>query len=542
MKTLFYKKLLFAVLVLTLFFTACEDLLDEASGPGTTESTFNLAADKRNVMTVTNLSSSNAALTFKYSLGRTAAVQPQSAALRSAALRKSAAPRKDLEAASRFNANPPLVWEPPSRAAVEGPRSSISAPGDGKSFWVTDIDDNFCQIYAVLRKQNTKCNIWVDENCFAGGSGAAENIITAANATALADKFDQIYPLATNLLGYEYGGRPGGDGGIDKDPRIQILVYGIADENVIGYFWGKDEYTQAQLSSSTARNLKSNEAEIFYIAASWVRADPESVYSTLIHEFQHMINFNQKALGRNLTSETWYDEMLAMSAEDVISPLIGIGPTSEGHPIKGRIPLFLAVYPLRGVDQWQEDDVIISYSNAYAFGAYLIRNYGGPKLIKEMLDNNAVNHNSVTQALRTVNGDTNLSFETALERYAEALLYSPANTSTVPGDKKSFNRSQTFALNGTSYTAAAFDIWTMQMPEELYNQYKEANYLTQASYRDCKGPVIFPLFQAYEISGHSVRLHRMQQNNEDITGDLKVTLTMNPGNANVKMGMVSWNR
>jgi hypothetical protein len=531
MKTLIYRKLLFPVLFLALLLTTCEGLLEDS--PTTTESTFDLPAGKKNVMTVTNLSSSDASLTFSYS-SRAAAAQPEFAPLRFAALRKSPTLRMDMEAASRFNANPPLVWEPPSRAAVEGPRSSISAPGASKSFWVTDENEIFYSITAVLRKQGTYCNIWVDNNCFTGGSGPAENIITAANAETLANKFDQIYPLATKLLGYEYGGGPEGDGGIDSDPRIQILVYDIAEEGVLGYFWSKDEYTQNQLAPPS----KSNEAEIFYIDASYTRTRPDNIYSTLAHEFQHMINFNRKARSQRLSSATWYDEMLAMLAEDVISPLIGIGPTSEAHPINARILDFLGVYPTCGVDQWLSgEDVGVSYSNTFAFGAYLIRNYGGPKLIKAMLDNDAVNHDSVTQALRTVNGDDSLSFDTALERYAEALLYSPTNTGTVTNDKKSFNRSQTSIVNGTSYTAAAFDIWTMQMPEGLRKQYLDIGYLTSLDY---KGPVIFPTPGSNKIKGHSVWLHRVRINNEDLTGNLKITLTVSSGNANVKLGMVSY--
>jgi len=534
-----YIKFKFPVLLLALFLTSCGDFSGPSveTPPSEVKEQFDLPAGKKNVMTVTNMSSLNANLSFAYS---SRAVAAQSAPLRFNAQRKSDVPLMDLEAASRFNANPPRAVEPPSRS-VKSPSFAVASPVEGakKDFWVQDINNRFYQIPAVLQKQGANCNIWVDNNWFGTGSGK----ITAEKAKALADKFDEIYPLETKLLGYEYGGGPGGNGGIDGDPRIQILVYDIGQDapqdpkylsGVVGYFWGKDEYTQAQLNAGGQGSLKSNVAEIFYIDAEFVLNYPKLVYSTLVHEFQHMINFNRKALTLHIASETWYDEMLAMLAEDVISPLIGVGPDSY-HPIQMRIPDFLGAYPLCGVDQWLEgDDVIMSYSTAYAFGAYLIRNYGGPKLIKAMLDNNAVNYTSVTNALRSVNGNSSLSFDTVLKRYAEAFLYSTTNTGTVPGNKMSFDRPQTDNINGNFYTAAAFDIWKMQMSTDLLKQYVDEKYLPDMKY---KGPVIFPRPASYQIPGHSVWLHRIE---DSLTGTLAVTVTVKPGNAVINLGMESY--
>jgi uncharacterized repeat protein (TIGR02543 family) len=108
-------------------------------------------------------------------------------------------PRMGHPAADAFNANPPpIVQEAPRRQ-----RALFAPPvvGDKRSFWVETYLDSrvFVQKQATLRVAGQYGNIWVmDENY---GSGASANKITSAQAQTLAQKFDQIYPLETNLIG-----------------------------------------------------------------------------------------------------------------------------------------------------------------------------------------------------------------------------------------------------------------------------------------------------------------------------------------------------
>jgi len=362
-------------------------------------------------------------------------------------------PRMGHPAADEFNANPPPITD-------AGPRRSRAfvppVVGDTRMFWVESYYGNkdFVQKQATLRASGQYGNIWImDENYGSDGG----NKITAERAQTLAAKFDLIYPIETKLLGYEYGGGPGGDGGKDGDPKIQILVYSIVNAAGVvqagGFFWSKDFYAQI---INDAWNYKTNLAEIFYVDASQVNNSPDYTYSVLIHEFQHMINFNMKSVKQGRNSEAWYNEMLSMLAEDVIAPLIGVGPTNSNHPIKQRIPAFLGSYNQIGITEWNTLDGN-SYAKSYAFGAYLLRNYGGASLLQEMLANNSTNIASVTAALRTVNGDNGLSFEGALRRYGEALVFSGT---TMPADVRSFDKTVTKTIGGTTYTAAKFNVWS----------------------------------------------------------------------------------
>jgi hypothetical protein len=233
-----------------------------------------------------------------------------------------------------------------------------------------------------------------------------------------------------------------------------------------------------------------------------------------------------------------------MLAEDIIGPMIGIGADSYGHPINSRIPLFLGIYWDAGVADWLKgDDVISSYSSVYAFGAYLVRNYGGPALLRAMMDNSAVDRASITRALSTTSdlglqatSDNVRSFEQALRGYAEALLYSTTNTGGVPNGKPSFDRSQSSVIGGKTYEAKAFDIWTMQMPPVLLND-KEFTDMIQID-SNYKGPVIIPYSKwKTQMPGYSIFI---QQLPEELSGTWNTTLNIRPTYSIIDLKVVSY--
>jgi uncharacterized repeat protein (TIGR02543 family) len=366
-------------------------------------------------------------------------------------------PRMGHPAADEFNANPPpIVQEAPRKQ-----RALFAPPvvNDTRYFWVETYyhSDTWVQKQATLRATGQYGNIWVmNENL---DSGTSANKIMSAQAQTLAQKFDQIYPVETKLIGYEYGGGPGGDGGKDGDPKVQILVYDIVnasgDVMAAGFFWNKDFYNDSQLSTQ-----RSNLAEIFYIDASQLKDVPVYIHSTLIHEFQHMIHFNRKYVehrdpytNQGLTSAAWYNEMLSMMAEDVIAPLIGIPPTNSSHEIRTRMPTALTNYYLEGITEWGTLSST-SYATKFAFGAYLMRNYGGAELLQRILANNTTNIDSITSALNEF--ESGLTFEKALRRYGEAMIFSGPS---MPQGVMTFHKTVTQTISGTEYIAYGFDIW-----------------------------------------------------------------------------------
>ncbi|MDR3325580.1 MAG: hypothetical protein LBS82_06335 [Spirochaetaceae bacterium] len=387
--------------------------------------------------------------------------------------------------------------------------AAASVEGDGKTFWVNDNYGGgavWRELPATLRAQGAHCNVWVADVDYdnASAAGNDDGTINSAQAAALGGKFDILYPIETNLFGYEFGGdpaRPGELGGRDGDARVQILVYKNAMTGLGGYFWMKDWYAQSNLSST----VRTNYAEIFYLNSTHLdKPVPSFMYSTLAHEFQHMINFNMKGIRQGLLSvPTWYDEMLSMLAEDVLDPFIGIEARDGGHPIQERMPAFLATYNDYDLEYWMPSNAAM-YPKNYAFGAYLVRNFGGPALLQKMLANNSVGVASISAALGDIT--PNMSFQNALDRYGEALVYSGAS------DAVSFNRSVAQTVGGQPYAFAGFDIWTMARNP---------------------GPGTGP--RAYSASdsmkGYAVQLQLIRQN---VSGDSSVTLNK-PDSASIDL-------
>jgi hypothetical protein len=182
--------------------------------------------------------------------------------------------------------------------------------------------------------------------------------------------------------------------------------------------------------------------------------------------------------------------MLAMLAEDLIAPKIGIGMGHAEHPASNRMPDFLVNYPFMSVNRWDDVFPLTSYSSAYAFGAYLVRNYGGAALLKEIALNNYMDDASVNAALASsanpVSGVSNI--KTALGRYGEALVY---GSSPYTSNRMSFNRtSQTVA----GYSFSGFNIWS-----QTYTVSNIANF--PSGYR---GPLVFDLKYAYAMPPNSL--------------------------------------
>ena len=358
---------------------------------------------------------------------------------------------------------------------------------------------------ATLLATGNHSNIWV-----------MNNSISTTHAQNLADKFDDIYLPTVNLLGYEFGGRPGHPvpGGRDGDPKVQILVYDFGIDGVVGFFWGKDHNDFGVQGS--------NQAEIFYINSRWFsgQINIDAVYTTLIHEFQHMIHFNVKRIENSMQqSPAWYNEILSMMAEDVIADFIGITPSNQRHVIRGRIPRLIAGYTVggipfagysvEGITEW--GGTLESYSTKYGFGAYLLRNYGGAELLRRIMANNQVGIASITAALNEI--QPGLTFNEALLRYGEAIIFN----SPMPAGVMSFDKTVQNIINGIPYTAHGFDIWSIARASSVVT-----------------GPFIVDLVQR-NMRPHSITIHQAAGTEwRNRSGSYSITL-QRPSNPNIEL-------
>lgn len=237
----------------------------------------------------------------------------------------------------------------------------------------------------------------------------------------IAEKFDLIFKKETNICGKNYlDSYPAIYITPDENSKIDILIYDIngdgeinsnGQSGIVGYFSPNDFYYN---------NSYSNKREVFYIDSYWLKDNPEEVFSTLAHEFNHMLNFVNKTCKYGIVYDTWFTEMLAMCAEDLLQDTLDL---PDYYSPKNRLDYF-NIYSYYGfIDPWESNVSLvqlIGYANTYAFGAYLLRNYGGAELFYELATNSYVDSAAISQAL-TKSGYSE-DFESVVRKFHEVFL------------------------------------------------------------------------------------------------------------------------
>jgi len=198
---------------------------------------------------------------------------------------------------------------------------------------------------------------------------------------------DDIYDWVSNIYGQEWGS----DANeidynlIPNNDTIEILIYNMHTDGLAGYFWPKDNFIKSYVPAS-------NEKIMFYVNSQLYSNNEKETFSTLAHEFQHMIHFYQRTVKLDIQDPIWFDEMMSEATEDLLAVKLKYkGPRnvpyndgSAGNPgnTGGRYPYFNE-YNYFSLTNWY--DSIINYYIVSSFGAYLIRNYDGAKLLHKMM-------------------------------------------------------------------------------------------------------------------------------------------------------------
>lgn len=359
-----------------------------------------------------------------------------------------------------------------------------------KEFWIMEneplIIDNiiWSKLSAKLRAKGDYCYIWVPDNYWGNGTNAVSQSIV----TNLQKKFDSMYPRITNVFGYPDS---------NETSRIHILIFDLFSDSrngsVFGYFMSKDYYPYDDM-------YRSNECCMFYLDAFLTNKMSEMAYSTLAHEFQHMINhYNKTLLAYNTEStQTWFTEMLSMLCEDMLQSYLGI--SDNNSPIN-RMQNFNTEYYQHGITEWQNTQT--SYANIYAFGAYLIRNFGGIKLLSAIGKNKKTNKEAITEALQTLGYDE--TFDSAFLKFSQALIYEDSNKLTL-------NKEITETLDGYEYTFKAFNIWDIS-----YRQ----------GFKKIYGPYCFSPSERVQLRPYGFTIHTQNSWQNITTDTFTVELTKN---------------
>ena len=429
-----------------------------------------------------------------------------------------------VRAADTFDADKPVVGQ--TKMLYVDTDSSMSAFAQ-KQFTLRAIGTS---------ESKTICLVWVDDARFKTTGTSQYNSITTEVAQNIADEFAKHYQKERDIFGDEADVMltASSTGAITMTPMsytyVNIVVYDIGNDygktsqtGIVGYFYSKDYLTNdSVLGESGGRTQTlgfSNEGKYFYVDAAYCNYNgmtngtasyggngnsaSKTVISTLFHEFQHMINFNNKSVkypNRTDVKGTWYDEMLSMLAEDILQKTLNI---ADADSPKNRLAAFNLYYTASGVTDYLDGEyATISYSTAYAFGAWLMRNYGGPALVKEISTNAEVNMESVVAAVKPVFSPS-MTKEQLLDEYVQACMF--RTRFAAPHGLPTFNKACSSEINGTTYKVDGINLFSDAYGWKVSNTDNTVRY----------GPALFSASYPLAVRPNGFVLHAVNSKSPD---------------------------
>ena len=358
--------------------------------------------------------------------------------------------------------------------------------------------------------------IWVEDELWGenGGSGDVQQdmVDTLGDALTKTVSGTSVFQTLTNTFGQPWG-TTATSGLLRQDTdTVHVFLADIAGAGgdfltpdggstaafIAGYFFARDVF----LNRSTTSSLPGNEKLMVYVhgpafatgagAGTWELTDfwPSEMALTTAHELQHLINYYQSTVrtGRKRT-DVWLDELMSVLSEELIaerfrqfselealpdadSSFLGPRGVPPGvrRPIDtveavGRLVDFVLV-PDRALTVWG-GAVQYDYAASYAFGTWLVRNFGGVGLLPRIHESTSTGTRAVEDAVRWHTGES-LTFGELLERWAAANVLSDRN---VPARSYRLTASAWFDSEpGAGDTSVSEQIRLGDIPFRQYRQ------------------------------------------------------------------------
>lgn len=298
--------------------------------------------------------------------------------------------------------------------------------GDKKNFW-----SFYDEALEIPEEREAECK-YIGKNCIiwnipvkVGEEFPPEYQLSEEVFKKIADKFDYIYDLETSFLGTHQYTKKYGKNFIDSHDKIEIILTDICGDaaqkkelRYVGYFSSNDVYKKIQYDGDGNRltiedkssknygkdlNFSSNETQCIFIDSPYYFEHEYETYSTIVHEFQHLLNFCYKQQFGGF-SNRWFTEMMSMLAEDAFSDYLDLEliDTPQVRLVNWIMDYGYLESPFIWYDLSQTDLIGKSYSATYALGAFLSRNYGGLELIHELATCEFVDIDALEYALNKV--------------------------------------------------------------------------------------------------------------------------------------------
>lgn len=333
-----------------------------------------------------------------------------------------------------------------------------------------------CTLRAEYSSNSMTCLVWVPANAWTAGKSLGTKV-NGSVARDIAEKFIRLYDAETSVYGtesdtmYNYVTKAQVEFAGPEKKRINIVVYDIDGDGEIGsstssmtggYFSQRDYFINDGTSVSY-----SNQAKILYLDSLLCNYRENSdglnryggtegmsarAYSSLAHELVHLITFAKKYRGNTEASAAnkWFNEMLAMMAEDMFSQAIYGSDGTEAA--RERIGAFNARYYMTGTATFNSTDTAnlgYYYSSNFAFGAWLARNYGGVGFVRDLAQSSEYGMGAVLNSVSRISGEKFARDYMLIEQFVQSCVMrnSFAAANGIPGFYKGYQSSGVRKMN-----------------------------------------------------------------------------------------------
>ncbi|MBQ9012304.1 MAG: cell wall-binding repeat-containing protein [Bacilli bacterium] len=308
----------------------------------------------------------------------------------------------------------------------------IIPKGSKRNFTTVNFRNNNDEtITADLKYSGTKVDVWVHED-----------EISDAQAIFVGKEFENnIYPLITENFGEESD--------VDGNSKINILIYDIKDN-----FESTNAYTQGYFYSRDLYDMDgSNKGEVLYIDGRQTmeftdangNTGLEALYPVIVHEFQHMVNYNENKIKENGEPlDTWIDEGLSLAAETIYTKKTRMD----------RIEYYNISYSIQNGHSllyWDYDgDVLSNYALSYLFMEYLnIQCDEGDSIFKEIIQSKNNNYMAIEEVVKK-HIDYNTNFGQFMTDFRLALALNQSSGKYGFKGKEGFDKIQKSIYSGSN--------------------------------------------------------------------------------------------
>jgi len=278
------------------------------------------------------------------------------------------------------------------------------------------VADTFRLTEEDSRTKNMMQCLYVGDHCTVWGSQSDPKAVRlqAGHAAKIGESFDGWFDQICQAFGGDWYDA-------DGDKKLAIMCYDLDHEYgsrvgtyTAGYFWMKDLISESGKINHLyyGRNNHINGIDCIHIDTYPAMGgygdylgNVENCYSTVVHEFQHMINFSYTVKGNAAMDvmETYLNEAFSMAAQHMIC-----GAEDQYD----RVDYFNGRNYQTGWPLTYWTGSLSNYANSYLFGQYLRTQYGE----KTGTDGNSFFMEVFKQRNETNAGDTMSIIEELLDR------------------------------------------------------------------------------------------------------------------------------